>query len=54
MDFRDRRDFTISEGGISCTSSSRNLCRKEDAVDEDDTFDMGDWFRLPVLLALPM
>lgn len=54
MDFRDSSDLTISEGGISWTSSSRNLCRKDDAVDEDETFDIGDWFRLPVLLLLPM
>lgn len=54
MDFRDSSDLTMSEGGTSLTSSSRNLCRKED-VDEDDTFDIGDWFRLPVLLfPLPM
>lgn len=54
MDLRDSRDLTISEGGTSCTSNSRNLCRKEDAVDEDDTFDIGDWFRLPALLTTPM
>lgn len=53
IDFRDSSDLTISDGGTSCTSSSKNLCRKED-VDEDDTFDIGDWFRLPVLFPLPM
>lgn len=44
MDFRDRTDFTISDGATSCRS--KNLCRNED-VDEEETFDMGDWFRLP-------
>lgn len=51
IDFRDSSDLTISDGGTSCTS--KNLCRKEEA-DEDDTFDIGDWFRLPALFPLPM
>lgn len=53
MDFRDSSDLTMSDGGTSFTSSSRNLCRKEE-VDEDDTFDIGDWFRLPELLFPPL
>lgn len=41
IDLRDSTDFTMSDGGTSCTSSSRNLCRNED-VDEEETLESGD------------
>lgn len=30
IDFFERTDLTMSDGGSSCTSRSRNLCRYED------------------------
>lgn len=41
IDFRESTDFTMSDGGTSCTSSSRSLCRNDD-VDEDETLESGD------------